>query len=42
MQLYQKRDSGTGVSCEFCGMSKNAFLTEHLQATVSVCTVIET
>ena len=26
-----KRDSGTGVSCEFCKFSKNTFLTEFLQ-----------
>ena len=25
LQPYQKRDSGTGVSCEFCEISKNTF-----------------
>ena len=24
-QLYQKRDTGTGVSCEFCEICKNTF-----------------
>ena len=31
-----ERDSGTGVFCEFCKISKNTFLTEHLRATASV------
>ena len=35
LQLYLKRDSGTGVSCEFCEISKNTFFTEHLWATAS-------
>ena len=26
LQLYLKRDSGTGVSCEFCKIFKNSFL----------------
>ena len=26
LQLYQRRDSGTGFSCEFCGISKSTFL----------------
>ena len=35
MQLYLKRDSGTGGSYEFCEISKNTFLTEPLWATAS-------
>ena len=35
LQLKLKRDSGTSVSCEFCEIFKNAFFTEHLQATSS-------
>ena len=35
LQLYLKRDSGTGVSCEFCEISKNTFSTEHLWMTAS-------
>ena len=31
------KDSGTGVSCEFCEISKNAFFTEHLWETSPVC-----
>ena len=30
LQLYLKRDSGTGVFCEFCEIFKNTFLTEQL------------
>ena len=26
LQLYQKRDSDAGVSCEFCEISRNTFL----------------
>ena len=35
LQIYYKRDSGTGVFCEFCGISKNTFFTEHLRMTAS-------
>ena len=28
------------ISCEFCGISMNAFFTEHLWATASVLTVL--
>ena len=35
LQLYQKRDCDTDVSCEFCEIFKNTFLTEHLRATAS-------
>ena len=30
-----KKDSGTGVSCEFCDISKNTFFTEHIWTTAS-------
>ena len=36
LQLYLKRNFGTGVSCEFCETFKNTFFTEHLRATASV------
>ena len=32
----QERGSGTGVSYEFCEISKNTFLIEHLRATAFV------
>ena len=32
----KKRDSGTGVSCEFYGIFKNTFFTELLWTTASV------
>ena len=35
LQLYWQRGSGTGVSCEFCEISKNTFSTEHLRTTAS-------
>ena len=35
LQLYLKRGSGTGVSCEFCKTFKNTFFTEHLWTTAS-------
>ena len=35
LQLYQKRDSGTGVSLSNLRKLKNTFFTEHLQTTVS-------
>ena len=34
LRLYLKRDSGTGVSCEFCEDFKNTFFTVHLRATL--------
>ena len=34
--LFFNRDPGTGVSCEFCGISKNSFSTEHLRMIASV------
>ena len=37
LQLYEKCDSGTGVFCEFCEISKNTFFTEHLWTTASEC-----
>ena len=33
--FIKKRDSGTGVSCEFCKIFKDVFFTEHLWATTS-------
>ena len=30
-----KRDSDTGISCEFCEIFKNTFFTEHLRTTAS-------
>ena len=33
LQPHLKRDSGTGVSCEFCEISKNTFFTKHPRAT---------
>ena len=36
LQLYLKRDSGTGVfACELCKISKNTFSTEQLETTAS-------
>ena len=35
LQLYYKRDSGTGVSYEFCKIFKNTFFTEHLRTIAS-------
>ena len=31
----EKRDTGTGVSCEFCKISKNTFFTQDLRTTDS-------
>ena len=36
LQLCSKRDPGTGVSFEFCEISKNTFFTEHLWRSASV------
>ena len=36
LQLYLKRDSGTGFSCEFCEIFKNTFFTENLWMTASI------
>ena len=37
LKLNLKRDSGTGVSCEFCEISNNTFLyKEHLWMNASV------
>ena len=33
LQLYEKRDTGTGVFSEFCGISKYTFFTEQLWST---------
>ena len=35
MAQVQKRDSGTGASCDFCEIYKNTFFTEHLWTTAS-------
>ena len=35
LQLYLKRDSDTGVYCEFCEICKNTFFTEHLWVTIT-------
>ena len=35
LQLYQKRDSGTVFSDEFCKMSENTFFKEYFLETVS-------
>ena len=35
LQLYEKRDCGTGVSCEFCEISKKTFFTERPCSTTS-------
>ena len=35
-QLYLKRNTGAGVFCEFCEISKNTFSTEHLWTTASI------
>ena len=35
--FFRQRDSSTGVSCEFCKISKNMFFTEHLWAAASDC-----
>ena len=35
LRLYQKRDSGTGVFCEFCEIFKSTFFTENLRETTS-------
>ena len=36
LQLYLKRGSDTGVSCEFCKISNNTFVTGHLWTTASI------
>ena len=33
--VTKKRDSGSGVFCEFCAISKNIFFTKHFWATAS-------
>ena len=33
LQRYLKKDSDTGLSCQFCTTFKNTFFTEHLQPT---------
>ena len=35
LQLYEKRDPGTGVSCEFTKILKNILFTDNIQATAS-------
>ena len=35
LQLYLKKDAGTGVFFEFCEISKNTFFTEHLLVAAS-------
>ena len=33
---YQKRDSSTGVSCEYCEIFKETYFEEHLATAASV------
>ena len=37
LQLYWKRDSDTGVSCEFCEIFKSNYLIDHIWLIAFVC-----